>query len=363
MKTESELNKMILELTNTIKERSPELLKYVDEMPNTISSSDHPDITLNGLTTYYNSLVGLLANYEKNSPNHLPENANAYSPIAKTIRLDSANTNQKALAKTTEIDIAYNDEGEGKIPLIFLHGFPFDKSMWNKQMAGLKMNNRVIAIDIRGFGKSTDEDTTLNIDLFSDDLISFMDKLQLEKVIICGLSMGGYIALNAIKRFPERFEALVLCDTQCIADSIEAKEKRLKAIDQIKENGVTEFNEKFITNVFHPDSISTKTEVVRNLSDVVYANSKDIMMAGLTALAERSETCSCLSAIYIPTLIICGREDVVTPLAQSEFMHNNIQGSILKIINHAGHVSNLEQPDEFNKHLNDFCNSLRIVSN
>ena len=135
-----------------------------------------------------------------------------------------------------------------------------------------------------------------------------------------------------------------------------------QAIEQIKHDGASEFNEKFTQSVFHPDSLTSKTELVENLRSVVFANSKGIISGGLTALAERSETCSILNTIRIPTLIICGREDGVTPLVQSEFMHKHIEGSILKIIDNAGHVSNLEHPDEFNKYLIDFLTTLNSVS-
>lgn len=175
--------------------------------------------------------------------------------------------------------------------------------------------------------------------------------------------MGGYIALNAIEEFPNRFEALILSDTQCIADTAEVKEKRKTTIEQIELEGTDVFMEKFIKSVFHPDSLTNKLELVESLRTVVFENSKGIITAGLSALAERSETCSSLDAIHIPTLIICGREDAVTPLAQSEFMHKQIGGSSLKIIDDAGHVSNLEQTDEFNKCILDFLNSLNAPAN
>lgn len=260
--------------------------------------------------------------------------------------------------EVNNITLSYNDVGEGDTPVIFLHGYPFNKSMWQGQLASLKSTNRVIAIDIRGFGKSTDEKSILSLDLFGDDLIAFMDKLNIEKATVCGLSMGGYLALNVITRFPERFEALILCDTQCVADTAEGKKKRYATIEQINREGTDEFTEKFIKSVFHPDSLKNKKAVVESLRNVVHANSKQTLTAGLTALAERSETCSSLDAIRVPTLIICGREDEVTPLAQSEYMHAHIEGSLLKIIDNAGHVSNLEHPDEFNKYLQDFLNSL-----
>ncbi|MBL7882662.1 MAG: alpha/beta fold hydrolase, partial [Bacteroidia bacterium] len=236
------------------------------------------------------------------------------------------------------------------------------KTMWQEQLDFLNSSNRVIACDIRGFGKSTDEKSHLSIGLFSDDLIVFMDKLNIDKAIICGLSMGGFIALNALKRFPNRFEALILCDTQCIADTAEVKEKRYKIIDDINVNGVTNFNDGFIKSVFHKDSLSNKKDLVENLRSVVFANSQHVITMGLTALAERSETCSTLHEITIPTLIICGREDEVTPLVQSEFMNERIKGSILRVIDSAGHVSNLEQPYEFNKQLFDFLTDLIDMS-
>jgi len=362
MKTELELNEMILVITNKIRERDPELLKYMNEMPLTVPYQENPEITVKSLTSYYESLVVLFQDYENNHAKHLAPNKVENLPITEIVTMELDNSYQNLLTEVNNFTISYNDAGEGSIPVIFLHGFPFDKSMWKGQLDNLKTSNRLIAVDIRGFGKSTDEKTPLSIDLFSEDLMSFMDKLNIKKAIVCGLSMGGFIALNAIKKFPERFEALILCDTQCIADTTEVKENRYKAIEKINLDGVTEFNEKFIKSVFHPNSLTNKTELVENLSSIVFVNSKEIIIAGITALAERSETCSNLSAIRIPTLIICGREDAVTPLGQSEFMHEHIEGSSLKIIDNAGHVSNLEQPEEFNKYILDFLNSLNTAS-
>lgn len=258
--------------------------------------------------------------------------------------------------------LSYDDVGEGSIPIIFLHGYPFDKTMWQGQLDFLKSSYRLISCDIRGFGKSTDEKSPLSIDLFGDDLIAFMDRLSIDKAIVCGLSMGGFITLNAQKRFPDRFEALILCDTQCVADTVEIKERRYKIIAEIDANGVADFNEGFIKSVFHKNSMINKKELVEELRNVVFANSKHIIRQGLVALGERTETCSTLNEISIPTLIICGREDEVTPLAQSEFMNATIGGSILHVIDNAGHVSNLEQPDAFNQHLLGFLTALSGVA-
>lgn len=268
--------------------------------------------------------------------------------------METLNQGFNLIIPVNDFHLSYDDVGEGSTPIICLHGFPFDKTMWKGQLDFLESKNRIIACDIRGFGKSTDETSYLSIDLFSEDLIAFMDALNIDKAIICGLSMGGFIALNALKRFPDRFEVLILCDTQCIADSLEVHEKRYEIIDEINTNGVANFNEGFIKSVFHKDSIKNKKELVEKLRGVVFANSENIIKKGLVALAERSETCSTLNEIAIPTLIICGSEDDVTPLVQSESMLSTIKDSILHVIHNAGHVSNLEQPQEFNEQLLNF---------
>ncbi len=134
------------------------------------------------------------------------------------------------------------------------------------------------------------------------------------------------------------------------------KVNRYKTIEDIKEYGVANFNQGFIKKVFHEDSITNKPELVEQLRSVVFSNSQHIIIQGLTALAERSETCSTLDEITIPTLIICGREDAVTPLDESKYLNKHIKGSVLHVISNAGHVSNLEEPAKFNKLLRDFLN-------
>ncbi|MCD6017069.1 MAG: 3-oxoadipate enol-lactonase 2 [Bacteroidetes bacterium] len=256
------------------------------------------------------------------------------------------------------IRLCYDDVGEGSVPVIFLHGFPFDKNMWHSQVEFLKSTHRVIAYDTRGFGKSRDHGTTLSIDQFSEDLIRFMDLLSIDKAVVCGLSMGGYVAMNAHKRAPGRFEALILSDTQCVADTAEGKKKRYQSIDEINAEGIKNFAEGFIQRAFCNDSLTNKKQVVDQLKEVIYSTSPRMITQGLKALAERRETCSTLCNVSIPTLIICGKEDELTPVIQSEYMKQNIDRSMLCVIENAGHVSNLEQPEEFNKQLSDFLGML-----
>ncbi|MBP6334619.1 MAG: alpha/beta hydrolase [Bacteroidia bacterium] len=254
-------------------------------------------------------------------------------------------------ANVNDITICYDDLGPDNDPIIFIHGFPFDKSSWEPQTDHLKSTRRVIAYDIRGFGKSGRGNQTLSMDLFANDLKHLLAYLQIDQVVAVGLSMGGYILMNALNKYPELFEGLVFCDTQCIADSKEGKEKRMKTIEQIKTNGLDEFAKGFINNIFSKDSIQNKTAMVDKIKNCILSTPQDTITDTLIALAERPDMCSSLSKISVPTMILCGEEDVVTPLSQSEFMLKSIKHAVLKSIPNAGHMSNLEQPNLFNQFL------------
>jgi 3-oxoadipate enol-lactonase len=256
--------------------------------------------------------------------------------------------------KTNGISICYDDFGKGKVPIIFIHGFPFDKSSWLPQINFFKQTRRVIAIDIRGFGLSTTNSEKESIDLLAYDLIAFMDSLEISKAVICGLSMGGYIALNAIQNYADRFEALILCDTQCIADSDEAKEKRDETITSIRTNGLDAFIEQTIENIFCVKTLDSDKDLVEKVRHIMRSTPVSSIIAGLTALKERADMTFALNQITVPTLILCGNEDTVTPLAQSDFMFSKIKGAKIFSIYDAGHLSNMEQSAVFNQLLSDF---------
>ncbi len=264
--------------------------------------------------------------------------------------------------KIDDITINYNDLGQGKIPVIFIHGFPFDKSMWDNQLEHLQATHRAIAFDIRGYGESTSSEEKVTVSLLADDLIKFMDALQIRKAIVCGLSMGGYIVLNALNRYANRFAAIILSNTQCIADSPEAREKRLKNIQLIEKGGLTEYIENSIKNLFHEDSFLHKQKIVSDLRNVMLKTKPEIICNTLHALANRAEMCSMLETVNIvPTLIISGRDDKAIPMEQSVFLHQKISRSIVHIIDKAGHLTNLEQPGEFNRLTKDFIDGVSIL--
>lgn len=254
-----------------------------------------------------------------------------------------------------DLMVNYTDAGPEEAPvIIFIHGFPLNLAMWDKQMEALKDDYRVIAYDIRGHGESDAGNDSFSIDLFVSDLINFMNVLRINKASLCGLSMGGYIALNAIENHPQRFESLVLCDTSCMADSPEAKERRVKAVENIIKNGVVNYAGESIKNLFAPESFTTRINEVSAVKEMIVNTSELSLCSTLLALSARHETCTRLPELNVPVLVIVGEHDGITPLDVSQIMLGKIKDASLQVIGHAGHLSNLENPQVFNSHMKKF---------
>ncbi|MDD4972127.1 MAG: alpha/beta fold hydrolase [Paludibacter sp.] len=257
------------------------------------------------------------------------------------------------------MQVNYTDVGPEEAPvIIFIHGFPLNLSMWNMQVEALNEKFRIISYDIRGHGESDAGNDAFSIELFVADLVSFMDSLKISKASLCGLSMGGYIALNAVEHYPERFESMVLCDTTCKADLPEGKEKRMKAVENIITNGVQNYASESVKNLFAPGSFTSNKSVVSEVEKMIANTSELSLCSTLLALSARHETCSKLSEIKVPVLILVGAEDSITPPSAAMFLHESIKNSTLQVIEGAGHLSNLENPEAFNQHLKIFFASV-----
>lgn len=250
------------------------------------------------------------------------------------------------------ITIAYDDHGPADAPAVmFIHGFPLNRSMWHAQMSALEGRCRVIAYDLRGHGDSERGDLPFSTALFVQDLLALMNALRIKKAALCALSMGGYIALKAAVEYPDRFTGLALCDTQCTADTEEAKQKRLDAIRAIGENGVEAFADTMLKALFLPESFETKRPEVGLVRSMISGTAQQTLEQSLLAMRERGETCSFLANIAVPTIIIVGKEDKITPPSAAVYMHERIAGSQIFVVENAGHLSNLEQPERFNEAL------------
>jgi pimeloyl-ACP methyl ester carboxylesterase len=230
--------------------------------------------------------------------------------------------------------------------------------MWQEQLMAFADTHRVIAYDIRGHGHSHSGSMEFSISQFGDDLVLLMDALAIDRAILCGLSMGGYIALSVLENFPQRISALVLCDTQCIADSPETRDRRMRTIGSIRLSGIITYADEMITNLFAKASFTTKPAAVAFIKKIILGTSSDTVTKTLWALASRSDTCSILPTIKVPTLVVVGKEDKITPVEAAQKMQELTPGSSLEIIDGAGHLSNLENPEAFNAVLKRFLREL-----
>lgn len=251
--------------------------------------------------------------------------------------------------------IHYVDQGQREaVPLVLLHAFPLNHTMWNPQIQVLSAKYRVISYDIRGHGESDAGDGQYTIELFVDDLMALLDQLQIDKTIVCGLSMGGYIALRALERHPERFSKLVLCDTRSEADSDESKLKRAAALKLLKEKGIPFFAEEFVKSALAPETFKTNPGIVQTVKEIILKNAPLGIAGTLLALASRTDTTASLKQIKIPTLILVGELDQITPPSSAHAMKEKIPHAQMHVMKQAGHLSNLENPVEFNRRIAAF---------
>jgi 3-oxoadipate enol-lactonase len=244
-------------------------------------------------------------------------------------------------------------------PVVFIHGFPFSQEMWRPQVAPLSSDYRVITYDVRGHGESEVGDGQYTIEFFVDDLIALLDYLKIEKAVVVGLSMGGYIALRAIERNPEPFRGLVLCDSRSEADTNEGKIKRAASIQSVRTDGVKKYAEGFVRAVFAPKTFERDPEAIKFIKRIIEKTAPIAIAGTLLALASRTDTTESLSKISVPTLILVGEHDALTPVSAAKSMSEKIRQSEFHVISNAAHLSNLENPEEFNRHLLDFLQRLK----
>lgn len=262
--------------------------------------------------------------------------------------------------KINDISIAYHikyAKNEDNV-ILFLHGFPFNKSIWKNQLDSLNDNTTGIAVDIRGHGLTTSGHGFFSIDVFAKDILSFIDSLGYDKVILCGVSMGGYIALKCYEIEPHRISALVLSDTHHKSDDNVAKQKRFDSIQAILRYGRRPFAIAFLENLFSKKTIQSNQTSIDIIKTSIRRNSIRSICSTQLALASRTDSTHVLSEIKVPTLLIRGKEDKLTSFELMNEMHQKIKNSIFKQIDHTGHLPNLESTDEFNMILNDFISNI-----
>ncbi len=243
--------------------------------------------------------------------------------------------------------ISYSNVGQGT-PLVLIHAFPTDQRLWTPQQEGLKKNFQVITLDLWGFGNSSVmNNKAITMQMYADEVKELLDQLHIQKAIIGGESMGGYVALAFLEHYPKNVQGLILSDTQAIADTAEIKVKRETTASEILKQGSSNFIKGFIPKALSP-AASEQTKATLQL--ILKTQKATAMAAALRGMAVRHDTSKLLADNNdLPILIITGKEDTLITPYQSANMHALAKTSRLVVIPNAGHLSNLEQPEQWNK--------------
>ena len=261
-----------------------------------------------------------------------------------------------SVVRVRGIELAYDAVGAGQ-PVVLLHGFPFNRSMWRGQAETLSASYQVITPDLRGHGEMTVTESA-TMDEMASDVAALLDELKIERAIIGGLSMGGYVTLAFYKKFPERVRALVLADTRPQADTNEAQQAREQQAEKALKEGMSPITETMLPKVLAPGTFNEQPEVAARVREMMLSMQPQGTAAALRGMAAREDHTKLLPQINVPALIIVGSEDAITSPGVSEAMQREIRGSRLEIIEGAGHVSNLERPAEFNRAVKEFLDGL-----
>lgn len=238
--------------------------------------------------------------------------------------------------------------------LVLIHGFPLNPSMWDPQLVVAERGWRLIVPELRGFGDGTGDPPVTSIDDYAGDTIDLLDRLHVESAVICGLSMGGYIAFSMFRHAPNYFRALVLADTRSQGDTPEAAAGRKNMQQLAREKGTAAIADALLPKLVGETTRREQPAVADAVRNQITGNTVEAIVGALTALMTRPDSTPTLSTIRCPVQIIVGDEDAITPPPLSEQMHRDIPGSELTVIKGAGHMSNMEQPAVFNDTLTRF---------
>jgi pimeloyl-ACP methyl ester carboxylesterase len=252
------------------------------------------------------------------------------------------------------VTIEFDDEGSGD-PVVLIHGHPFDRTMWRPQATHLsRSGRRVIAPDLRGYGRSTVLPGMTTLTAFAQDVATLLDRLGIETVVLGGLSMGGQIALEFHRLYPHRLHGLVLADTSAQAETDEGKKARNDTAERLLRDGMARYADEMLPEMLAAHTIRALPAVAQHVLGMMRRTPAEGAAAALRGRAERPDYVDMLARISVPTLVVVGSEDGFTPVGDAQFMSERIPGAILAVIGGAGHMPNLERPDEFNTELQRF---------
>jgi pimeloyl-ACP methyl ester carboxylesterase len=252
---------------------------------------------------------------------------------------------------------AAGGRGAANPPLVLVHGFPLDSRMWEAQVAALAPVRRVVAPDLRGFGRSR-SDAPFTLESLADDLHALLSAVGALPCVLAGLSMGGYVALAYVKKYPADLRGLILVDTKAEADTAEGKQGRDKMIDLACTQGAKAVADQMMPKMLARDAAGQRPPTAGALQQIMESCPATTMANALAAMRDRPDRSGELSAIRIPTLVLVGDADAITPPDVAESMAQKIPGARLVVIRGAGHMSPMEQPEQVNRAMRAFLDGL-----
>jgi pimeloyl-ACP methyl ester carboxylesterase len=256
------------------------------------------------------------------------------------------------------LEIGYDDVGTGPgLPVLFVHAFPLNRTMWAPQVSALVDRCRCIAADLRGFGEST-VSPPYSMEQYADDLAHLLEQLHVEKVILVGCSMGGYVSFAFWRRHRHRVRALVLADTRASADSEKALARRRELIEVARTEGATAIANLQIAGIVGKTTREKQPDTYDAVHRMIAQAPVDGIVGALEAMMLRADSTPLLATIDVPTLVVGGEEDAIIPVKEVRAMQERISGSRIEVISQAGHLANLERPAAFNHVLTEFLVSL-----
>ncbi|MDF3301045.1 alpha/beta fold hydrolase [Streptomyces tropicalis] len=252
--------------------------------------------------------------------------------------------------------LAYEDKGTdaspaARVPLVLVHGHPFDRTSWAPQVEAFAPGRRVVTPDLRGYGASPVVPGVTLLSRFADDLADLLDALEVGPFVLGGVSMGGQIAMECYRRFPERIRGLVLADTFPAAETPEGRAARNAMADRLLREGMRGYADEVLERMVAPwADAGVKAQVHRMMT----GTSPEGAAAALRGRAERPDYRDLLTRVAVPALVVVGADDTFTPVAEAEAMHAALPDSALHVVEGAAHLPNLERPEEFNSALAEF---------
>lgn len=260
--------------------------------------------------------------------------------------------------QVNDINLAYDDLGNGPAVLL-IHGFPLNRQMWQPQLQPLAdAGYRVIAPDLRGFGASDAPAGAYNMDLLADDIVALLDALKIDRAVIGGMSMGGYVLMNLLERHPDRVRAACFIATRSLADDEAGKARRTAMAAEAERLGANPVIKMFAELLFADGTSNTRPELIARVTSWMRATNPKGLAGGLLAMRDRKDFTPMLPKVEQPSLVIAGAEDRAAPLEVAHILIEGLHGCRSTVIEHAGHMLNMEQPELFNRTLIDFLKSL-----